>query len=145
MAYAEVFKGEELLAKGTWVAGKVFRPGYPDQNVVIIKNGIELEFKHNDEDNVYFIVYNSQGELSYDSRERIDHDEERFEAKSNLKITCSTCGNPDATVGEMRWVSDRYGMPYKKCCSKCYEHTQQDIAKFSFDKTYAGENLDEDY
>lgn len=144
MLYAEVYKDGELLDEGSYLGGKHWTESNPDQSVYFIsKNtGKEVDYEHSDSELVYFITYNNDGDIWYDSRERIDHDDERRKAYQNEIIGCPNCGNENATRGELDWVYDNYGNPFKKCCSKCSAEVERYISGWHFDESYAGECLE---
>lgn len=57
---------------------------------------------------------------------------------------CGACGK-ELPSRDLIWVNDRYGIPYKKVCWDCYEQTEDEISRFEFDPSYAGERLESDY
>ena len=57
---------------------------------------------------------------------------------------CGACGK-EFPSRDLTWVNDRYGIPYKKVCWDCREQTEDEISRFKFDPSYAGERLEDDY
>jgi hypothetical protein len=58
---------------------------------------------------------------------------------------CFEC-DQDKPCGEFAWTHDRYGNPWRKVCMQCFDRVQDEISKFVFDASYAGESLEpEDY
>ena len=40
------------------------------------------------------------------------------------------------------WVTDRYGIPYRKVCDSCYGKVRNEIRGWAFDSGDAGESLE---
>lgn len=58
-----------------------------------------------------------------------------------MPVACPACAE-DAPRYQLEWTYDRYGIPYKKVCRKCYDRVQAKIGEFVHDPTYAGEELE---
>lgn len=56
---------------------------------------------------------------------------------------CSSCSRSLPT-NEFVWVSDRYGIPWRKVCIDCEYRVRDEIAGFRFDPDDAGERLEPD-
>jgi uncharacterized CHY-type Zn-finger protein len=57
---------------------------------------------------------------------------------------CHECHN-EVTRGDLRWVKDRYGIPFKLVCYDCHDKVEDAISKWEFDEADCGERLYDDY
>lgn len=144
MTYAEVYKNGKIIAEGKTNGSKHYTPEYPEQCVFVTNKEEEVEYKHDDAEGIYFREYNRDYELNYDSREKVDYEEERRLAYLDEIIPCPTCCE-DTKRGDLEDVYDNYNIFYKRCCPHCVKENKEHIKRWVFDEGYAGEHLEEDY
>ena len=139
MTYVEIYKNDAIIDKGIFIAGKHWRLDYPNQSIIIKNNKEEKEYDV-ENDKITFKEYNSNYQINYDSITHIDYEEQRKSVYYNKKVKCPNCNNITKR-NDLRWINDRYGIPYKQGCNCCEERLEKEISIWEYDYMDVGEYL----
>jgi len=138
MIGVEVYKNGQLIDKGKFIAAKHYTEAYPEQNIILKNDNMEIKEYSVEKDGITFIEWSMIEDdktglmkpvKNYDSTTHIDYAEKRRNEYWSQKVECPTCH----TIVErnvLKWVRDSHNVPYKKCCNLCFTDTEKEIIEY---------------